>query len=74
MNGIKLVVDHLGDAVNSIDTNTMHRDATQYGEYWSKSKPNRKKHASTLPSIKKTYENSIHNMTYAFEEWGLIHG
>ena len=72
MNNIKLVIDHLGDCINSIDTNTMHRDATQYGEYWSVSKPNRKKHASTLPSISKTYENSILNMTYAFEQWGLI--
>jgi len=72
MNNIKLVLDHLGDSVVSLDTNTMHRDATQYGEYWSISKPNRKKHASTLPSIREAYENSIINMTYAFEEWGLI--
>lgn len=72
MNNIKVVIDHLGGHINSIDTNTMHRDATQYGEYWSKSKPNRKKHPSTLPSIRETYENSILNMTYAFEEWGVI--
>ncbi len=72
MNNIKLVIDHLGGNVVSLDTNTMHRDATQYGEYWSISKPNRKKHASTLPCIRETYENSVLNMTYAFEQWGLL--
>lgn len=72
MNNIKLVINHLGSSINSIDTNTMHRDATQYGEYWSISKPNRKKHQSSQPRIKDTYENSILNMTYAFEQWGLI--
>lgn len=73
MNNIKIVVEHLRDDIVSIDTNTMHRDATQYGEYWSKSTPIRKKHASTLPKITETYENSILNMTYQFEEWGLLH-
>lgn len=73
MNNIKLVIEHLGSNINSIDTNTMHRDATQYGEYWSISKPNRKKHPSTQTVIEKTYQNSILNMTYAFEEWGLLH-
>ncbi len=72
MNNIKMVIDYLGDNIVSLDTNTMHRDATQYGEYWTISKPNRKKHASTLPKINETYENSILNMTYAFEEWGLL--
>jgi GNAT superfamily N-acetyltransferase len=72
MNNIKLVVDHLREDIVSLDTNTHHRDATQYGEYWSISKPNRKKHQSTLPCIRETYENSVLNMTYAFEEWGLL--
>jgi len=72
MNQIKFVIDYLRDEIVSLDTNSMHRDATQYGEYWSISKPNRKKHFSTLSCITETYEYSILNMTYAFEEWGLI--
>jgi len=72
MNGIKLVVDHLGDSINSIDTNTMHRDATQFGEYWSQSTPARKRTAGTSNDIREAYENSILNMTYAFDQWGVI--
>jgi len=72
MNQIKIVVDHLRNDIVSIDTNTMHRDATQYGEYWTGSKPNRRKTATTLPIVHQTYQNSILNMTYAFEQWGLI--
>jgi len=72
MNGIKTVVDHLAGQINSIDTNTMHRDATQFGEYWSHSGKQRKKTPGIKNDIVEAYENSILNMTYAFEQWGLV--
>jgi GNAT superfamily N-acetyltransferase len=72
INQIKVVVDSLRNDIMSIDTNTMHRDATQYGEYWSASKPQRKKQASISPTVERAYQNSILNITYAFEQWGLI--
>jgi len=71
MNRIKKVIDHLGDSVRSLDTNTMHRDATQYGEFWTQSRA-RKKTAGIENDIEEAYENSILNMTYAFEQWDLI--
>lgn len=70
MNQIKLVVDHLRDDIVSIDTNTMHRDATQFGEYWNTD--GRQRTAKVGNTVREAYENSILNMTYAFEQWGLI--
>lgn len=68
---IEVVVDHLRDDIVSLDTNTMHRDATQFGEYWSPSNRQRKKVAHIGNTVRVAYENSILNMTYQFEEWGL---
>lgn len=72
MNQIEIVVNSLRNDIVSIDTNTMHRDATQFGEYWSGSKPNRKKIRKIGDTLRESYENSILNMTYQFDEWGLI--
>ncbi len=72
MNQIKHIIDHLRNDIVSLDTNTMHRDATQFGEYWSISRPVRKKHASVKRNIKTPYENAVMNMTYTFEQWGII--
>jgi len=72
MNQIKVVVDHLRNEIVSIDTNTMHRDATRFGEYWSQEPQTRKQTAGIEDDIREAYENSILNMTYAFEQWGLI--
>jgi N-acetylglutamate synthase-like GNAT family acetyltransferase len=69
---IKLVVDHLRDDIVSLDTNTHHRDATQFGEYWSPSGRQRKQTAGTSNNIREAYQNAVLNMTYAFEQWGLI--
>lgn len=69
---IKTVVDHLKNDIVSLDTNTQHRDATQFGEYWSPSGRQRKQIAHTGNTVREAYENSILNMTYAFESWGLI--
>jgi len=69
---IKTVVDYLKDDIVSLDTNTMHRDATQFGEYWSQSGRQRKKVASVGNTVREAYENSVLNMTYAFESWGLV--
>jgi len=72
MNQISVVVNALRDNIVSIDTNTMHRDATQFGEYWSHSGRTRKRTSEIENNIQKAYEYSILNMTYAFEQWGLI--
>jgi len=72
MNQIKVVVDALRDNIVSLDTNTMHRDATRFGEYWSQSGRTRKRTAGVENNIRESYENSILNMTYAFEQWDLI--
>jgi len=69
---IKLVVDHLRDDIVSLDTNTHHRDATQFGEYWSPSGRQRKQTAGISNDIREAYENAVVNMTYAFDQWGLI--
>lgn len=69
---IKTVVDHLKNDIVSLDTNTHHRDATQFGEYWTPSGRQRKKVAHTGNTVREAYENSVLNMTYAFEAWGLI--
>lgn len=69
---IQTVVNHLKNSIVSIDTNTHHRDATQFGEYWSKSDRQRKQVADIGNTVRPAYENSVLNMTYAFEEWGLI--
>jgi len=69
---IKVVVDALRDDIVSIDTNTMHRDATQFGEYWSVSTPTRKKIPNFDTCVNQAYQNSILNITYAFEAWGLV--
>jgi len=69
---IKTVVDHLKNDIVSLDTNTHHRDATQFGEYWSPSGRQRKKVAHTGNTVREAYENSVLNMTYAFEAWGLL--
>jgi GNAT superfamily N-acetyltransferase len=69
---IKTVVDHLKNDIVSLDTNTMHRDATQFGEYWSPTDRQRKRIADTGNTVREAYENSVLNMTYAFESWGLI--
>jgi len=69
---IKTVVNHLKHDIVSLDTNTMHRDATQFGEYWSPGGRQRKKIAHTGNTVREAYENSILNMTYAFESWGLL--
>jgi len=72
MGQIQTVVNHLRDSIVSIDTNTMHRDATQFGEYWSLSQPQRKPTATVTTSVREAYENSVLNMTYAFDQWGLL--
>jgi len=72
MNQIELVAASLRNDIVSIDTNTMHRDATQYGEYWTPTKPQRKKPPTVVPMIEKAYENSVVNMTYALESWGML--
>ena len=69
---IQQVVRALRKDIVSMDTNTMHRDATQFGEYWSKSDRQRKRVAGVGNTVREAYENSILNMTYALEEWGLI--
>lgn len=69
---IKVVVDALRNDIVSLDTNTMHRDATQFGEYWSKSERQRKEIARLGNTVREAYEKSILNMTYQIEEWGLI--
>lgn len=69
---IKMVVNHLGDNIVSLDTNTHHRDATQFGEYFTPSKPTRKRIIRQGTNIREAYENSVVNMTYTFETWGLI--
>lgn len=69
---IKTVVNHLKNDIVSLDTNTMHRDATQFGEYWSPSGRQRKQVAHPGNTVREAYENSILNMTYAFESWGLV--
>jgi hypothetical protein len=68
---IKTVVDHLRNDIVSLDTNTMHRDATQFGEYWSKTQPQRKKVARVGNTVREAYENAILNMTYQFDSWGI---
>lgn len=70
---IKTVVNHLKDSIVSLDTNTHHRDATQFGEYWSPSNRQRKRIPRQGNTVREAYENSILNMTYAFESWGLRH-
>ncbi len=72
MNKIKHIIDHLRNDIVSLDTNTMHRDATQFGEYWSISQPTRKPMPETEPTHRKAYENGVLNMTYALEQWGMI--
>jgi len=69
---IQTVVSHLKNDIVSLDTNTHHRDATQFGEYWSPSTPQRKQVAKTGKTVREAYENSVVNMTYQFEEWGLV--
>lgn len=69
---IKTVMNHLKNSIVSLDTNTMHRDATQFGEYWSPSGRQRKQVAHTGNTVREAYENSILNMTYALEEWGVL--
>jgi len=69
---IKTVVNHLKDSIVSLDTNTMHRDATQFGEYWSPSGRQRKQVVHTGNTVREAYENSVLNMTYALEAWGLL--
>jgi GNAT superfamily N-acetyltransferase len=69
---IKTVVQALRNDIISVDTNTMHRDATQFGEYWSKSGRQRKQIATVGNTVREAYENAILNMTYQFEEWGLV--
>lgn len=72
MNQIRVVINALGDNIVSLDTNTMHRDATRFGEYWSQSGRTRKQTAGVENNIREAYENSILNMTYALEQWGMI--
>lgn len=69
---IKTVVDHLWDSIVSLDTNTHHRNATQFGEYWSQSGRTRKQTAGVENDIREAYENAVLNMTYAFEQWGVF--
>ena len=69
---IKTVVDHLKDSIVSLDTNTHHRDATQFGEYWSPSGRQRKRIPRQGNTVREAYENAVLNMTYAFESWGLV--
>ena len=69
---IQIVVNHLRNSIVSLDTNTQHRNATQFGEYWSKSEPQRKQVGQVGNTVREAYENSVLNMTYAFEQWGLL--
>jgi len=72
MQQIEVVASHLKNDVVSLDTNTHHRDATRFGEYWSQEPRTRKQTAGIKDNIREAYENSVLNMTYAFEQWGLI--
>jgi len=72
MQQIEVVANHLKNDVVSLDTNTHHRDATRFGEYWSQSGRTRKKTSGIKDDIREAYENAILNMTYAFEQWGLL--
>jgi len=72
MNQITDIIPQLREEIVSIDTNTHHRDATQFGEYWSHTVPQRKKTAQTYQQTKLPYENSVLNMTYKFEELEII--
>lgn len=71
---ILTVVDHLGDNVLSIDTNTMHRAATQYAKWWAGSSP----HWQKLPSIARTdnihraYRRSMAHICYALRARGTV--
>lgn len=69
---IKTVIDHLGADIVSLDTNTHHRDATRFGEYWTPTEPQRKQTPGIEDDIREAYENSVLNMTYAFEQWSLL--
>lgn len=72
MNKLDSVTTKLYNDIISIDTNTHHRDATQFGEYWSQTVPQRKKIPTTETCVREAYENAVVNMTYGFEQWGLI--
>lgn len=72
MNQITDIIPQLREEIVSIDTNTHHRDATQFGEYWSHTVPQRKKTAQTYQQTTLPYENSVLNMTYKFEALGII--
>lgn len=72
MQQIEVVASHLKRDVVSVDTNTHHRDATRFGEYWSQEPRTRKETAGIEDNIREAYENSVLNMTYAFEQWGLL--
>jgi len=74
LNQIKTVADHLRNDIVSIDTNTHHKEAVKYGKYISQTPPQQNKITFTpkKSNAKRAYENSVLNMTYAFEQWGLI--
>lgn len=72
MNKLNSITTTLYDEIISIDTNTHHRDATQFGEYWSKTVPQRKKMPTNQRCVREPYENAVVNMTYGFEEWEMI--
>lgn len=72
MQQIQTVVRHLRNDLVSLDTNIHHRNATQFGEYWSRSGTQRKKIARIENTVREAYENSVLNITYQFREWGLL--
>ena len=72
---IKVVVDALRNDIISLDTNSMHKEAVEYGKWLGKSKPKQNKVSKMFANGEtaiKAYKNSILNMTYELEEWGLI--
>ena len=71
MNQIKIVVDHLKNDIVSMDTNTHHRDATRFGEYWT-TNHGRVIIPSSGDDIREAYENAVLNMTYALDSWGML--
>lgn len=72
MNQITNIIPKLRDEIVSIDTNTHHRDATQFGEYWSHTVPQRKKTWHIQSKTRMPYKNSVLNMTYKLEEMGVF--
>jgi GNAT superfamily N-acetyltransferase len=70
---IQEVYKYLGDSVVSIDCNSFHRSATQFGKWWGRSSPSWVRLADIAhpDNAQKAYENAMLNLTYAFRESGI---